>query len=465
MSRWLAQAELLFDVAVRLVALALLVSLFVAACHDVSKAYDGWFYHLPFAARLTGIVDGDTYVFGSANRVRYQGFPLATELLQGLVWRITGRIECANLVAFASLPAMALFAKRVFGTPAHLTVLALLAVPLVQIHATAVYVDLPANTAAAMLCLLAWRALGDPKPPSPKTLAFASALAAFTANTKFQLVPTVVIVAMVLVVRSVKPEGARAKRLAVIAASLPFVFFTPLKNLVMWGNPVWPIELTILGHHFPHVEGAYASSPIWLEHVPQQARFAASVIEAGLRPIASHARWSLDQWTPPSHDAYRMGGFFGAYVAVLLVALFVFAKRGTKLAFVAFTLAVASMPQSHELRYYMVWMIVLVMLVLVSAARTRPRAAALVASAAFAVVVWSTEGGYLYASGDSFRTLVADKVDRSVIEGIRDGERICVSRQPWTFLYAPRFHPEKRYVVQEAEGAEDCNGARWVDAR
>jgi len=87
----------------------------------------------------------------------------------------------------------------------------------------------------------------------------------------------------------------------------------------------------------------------------------------------------------------------------------------------------------------------------------------LVALAALAVVTWSTTGTYLYASGDSFAKLTADKADRAALERIEPGERVCIVRQPWTFLYAPRFHPEKRYSVQEAATAAECAGARLLE--
>lgn len=465
------RARDVLDVVLRVVAAALVVSLFVAACHDASQAYDGWFYHLPFAARLGGVVGASEYALSRANQARFDGFPLAAELLQGVVWRITGRVECANLVAFAAVPALAVGLRRAFAVPPHLTILALVAVPLVQIHATATYVDLPANAAAALLALLAFRAVSEPRPPSVPALAIAGALAAFAANAKFQLLPLVLAAGALLVLRSIRPDGGRARRLATIAIAAPIVLFTPLRNALLYGNPVWPVELSVFGRALPHAEEAYASSPAWLEHAPRQVRFLCSVLEIGLRPIASHARWSLDQWTPPDHPAYRMGGFFGAFVVVNVAALALAVKQRLPHAkraawfFGGVTAIVASMPQSHELRYYMAWMIVLVALNLVLWGKRAPRACGLVATGALAVVAWSTDGAYLYASGDSARTLVAKKVDARSLEGVRAGERICVARAPWTFLYAPAFHADApRYTVQEADGPADCAGARSLDA-
>jgi hypothetical protein len=444
------------DVALRAIAAILVASLAVAAWHDVSKAWDVWSYHLPFAGRIVGLVDPASYTFGRANEARYAGFPLFAEALQGILWRVTGRPECTNLVAFAAIPALAWFSKKLHGVPPHLTVLALVAIPLVQIHATSSYIDLPSNACAAMLVLLAHRCVTTKEAPSLRMIAGAGALATAAANAKFQLFPIVLLAATVVLACCLRKDEARPKRLLLAAVLVPIVLATPIKNFVLHGNPVWPIALA----GFPSLEGAYSSSPAWLEHVPRPARFLASVLELGLRPIASHHRWSLDEWTPPAEDGYRMGGFFGAYVVANVVALAWKKRTSLGLTVLATTLVVSLMPQSHELRYYMVWMIVLVLANLALWARERPLTCGAVACVALAIVAWSTEGTYLYASGDSFATLVKSKTDAARLERITPGERICVSAAPWTFLYAPRFHPEKRYSVQEAEDDADCAGAR-----
>ena len=464
------RAAKIADRALALAAGLLLASLAIAAGHDVSKAWDVWYYHLPFAARINGMLDPSSYAFGRLNQARFDGFPLLGEALQGLLWRITGRPESAAFVSFAAVPGLAWFLRRTFGATPHVAVLALLAIPLVQIHATGCYVDLPANACVTMLALLVYRQIVRREAPSQRVLIGAAALAIAAANMKFQLVPVVIVTSVVLVATALRRDARRSARLLVVAIALPLVFATPLKNMVRHGNPVWPVELQLLGKSLPHLEGAYASSPDWLANVPRPVRWSASVLELGLRPVASHARWSLDQWTPPRDPGYRMGGFFGAYaivnVAALLLAVFVQRSRESKVAFWfagGATLVASLMPQSHELRYYMFWMLLLVGLNLVVWSRVRPITTGLVAAAALAIVAWSTGGAYLYASGDSFATLVSNSVDRAALERIGPGERVCVSRAPWTFLYAPRFHPERRYSVQEAEGAEECDGARQLE--
>ena len=445
------------DLVARALGCLVLASLAVTAWHDVSKAWDTWFYHLPFASRLVGLTNDASYTFSAGNRVRFQGFPLFVELLQGIVWRITGRVECTSFVALASLPLLAFTVKRWFGVPFGYSIIALVAVPLVQIHAAAGYVDLTANACAAIVWLASYRALAGKKRVSSRDLGIAIAFATAAANAKFQLVPIVLVGALPLAWIAL-----RSKRWWMIAIALPLIGFTPLKNLALYGNPVWPVQLL----SFPFVEEPYSSSPVWLEHASRPIRFACSVLELGLRPIAEHARWSLDQWTPWDHPAYRMGGFFGGYVVVNLVALGLAAVRrlpNARLSLVLFgalTVVTSVVPQSHELRYYLVWMIVLVLLNVIHWARAIPTLTLAIPFVALVVVTWSTEGYYMFPTGDTFAGYVQLRLDHEAFDSIAPGERVCVSRAPLTFLYAPVFHPAKAYSIQEAEVPADCGSLR-----
>jgi hypothetical protein len=472
------------DVPLRGVAIAAALGILFAAWHDASQAYDVWYYHLPFAARIAGIMNASTYAFSAENQARFDGFPLFGELLQGLVWRLTGHVEATNLVSVAALFALPVFLRRLFAVPMHLALLGFVAIPLVQIHATSSYVDLPANACVTMLLLCVHRAFVRREAPSPRFLVGCALLAAAAANMKFQLVPIVAVASIALVVLVCRDlaRGPRAglalgvdarrsfgKRLLVVGLAVPLVFATPIKNAVVHGNPVWPVELRVLGHSFPHVEEAYGSSPRHLENAPKAVRFFRSALEIDNRPISTQRRWSLDQWTPPDEPGYRMGGYFGAYVLINLVGLAAAAwrrrTRETRVAAALFggvTVVAALVPQSHELRYYMHWMMLLVALNLVLWGREQRWAVGLVATAALAVVGWSTNAGYLYASGSPFEDFLAKRVEPAVIESAMPGERLCLGRQPFTVLYAPTFHPKKDYAVQEATTDADCAGARRI---
>jgi hypothetical protein len=457
----------------------LLGSMLLTALHDASQAWDVGYYHLPFAGRLGGLLPASEYVFSGANSARYQGFPLLAELVQGLLWRVTGRPESVNLVAFASVPLLAWFARARLGVPWYLSILSLLAIPLVHTHATSAYVDLPGNAAASVLVLLAIEAWASTRAVDVRTSLLAAGAALVAANVKPMLQPIVLVALGALGVRIWQTCAAaeRRRRLALLVLALPFIFATPLKNLVLHGNPYFPLKLTILGHPLPGTEEPYSSSPAWLEGWPRPARFLVSLLETGARPFDSTRRWTIDQWTPPDQPGYRIGGFFNAYVVVQLSLLARSvardrsrAGRAGALGFGLLTAMTSVMPQSHELRYYMAWMMVLVLLNAWLGSRPDavrgapgPLALGAVALCALAVVLGVTRGVYAYPSGSSFEDLVRAKVDEHVIAGIGRDERVCVKRAPFDVLWAPVFHPERQYVLKEGEEAADCEGFRPLE--
>jgi hypothetical protein len=456
--------------------LAVLVaaSILHAAAHDVSTTWDVWYYHLPFAARAAHLVGPDSYVFHATNQARYDGFPLLAERLQGLFWRLTGRPESANLVAGAALAMFITWLRRAHGVPWHLAVLALLAVPLVQLHASSAYIDLPSNLAASALVLEVLRLYAFPEPVTGRLLARLLGLCAIVVNMRFQLHPLVALCLLVAAPRVLPPLWRAPSRrpLLLAALALPLVFAAPLHNLAVHHNPYFPMKLSLLGITFPGPEGVYSNAPPYLEHAPRSLRWLYSVLEVNLRPFAERRRWTIDQWGPYDSTYNRMGGFFGVY-AVFLVALLGWLAwrdptrqaRRAALGFALLTAVSSLWPQSHELRYYMYWIIVLVALDLILLARRADAAhlqpwIGVACGAALGVVLWVTGAGYAYASGSTFAELVKDKVDAAYVEGLHDGDRVCLKREPWTFLYAARFHAPRRYVVQETEKAGDCQEQR-----
>lgn len=468
------------DAALRLLGWLTFAGVLAAGLHDASQAFDTWYYHLPFAARLAGIIPEDAFRFHPANEARYQGFALLGELLQGAVWRVTGRAECANLVAFSSVPLVAWFLWKRWGVPFAITLLALFAIPLVETHASSCYVDLPGNAAASVLVLLVIDAYATSTPVRGGDVALSLLMGAVAANIKPLLQPVVGLALLAILVRLVTREATgetqrRSRQLVrLMLFAAPLVLWTPLKNAVVHHNPFYPIGLHLFGHTLPGPEEAYASSPPWLADASRPVRFLSSVLEIGIRPVTDARRWTVDQWMPSDSTGNRMGGFFGAYVVVMLATLAVRVVRDrsrltrvSTVVFLALTLLIACLPQSHELRYYMVWMIVLVTLNLGLACRgvsmpllPGPRSLGGLAVIALAVVVASTRGAYVYPGGTTVADLVREKVDARALLGVRDGDLVCVRREPWNLLWSSYFHPPRQYRVQEAEDAADCGTVR-----
>jgi hypothetical protein len=457
-------------------ATVLAITTTAAGLHDVSRAWDVWYYHLPFAARLVGLVGPGAYVLHATNQSRLDGFPLLAELLQGLAWRLTGRPEGANLVSMASLALYVAFSWRVLRAPWHLSFLAFMAVPLVQIHVTSAYVDLPSNACAAALVLLVVRMWAEPEPPRARDGAAVLALSAVVANMRFQLHPLVAVAAIAALARVLPPlvRARDLRRVGGLALFVPVVGATFLKNAIVHHNPYYPMRLELPGMVLPGPDTPYSSSPVALEQAPKAVRFVLSALEVGCRPLTDGRRWTIDQWAPSDSPALRMGGFFGAYVAFSLIVLVLLCARERSrrarvvaVAFAALTALLANVPQSHELRYYLCWMLVLVAMDLwLLGDATVPAWARVghgLACAGFlGIVLFVTRCGYVYPSGTTFAELVREKVDASVLAPLHDGDRVCLRREPSTFLYAAPFHGARRWVVREVESPDECADARWV---
>jgi len=449
----------------RTVALVLAAAVLVTALHDVSTAWDVWYYHLPFGARIWNITP--SFALSAENQARFSGFPLLAEALQGFFWKITGRPEAANLVCLSALFLLVEFAHRRLGIARALTFVSLLAIPMVQMHASSAYIDLPANALAAALYFVALERRAEP--PSMRWLAEFVGLATLVSCMRFQMIPLVLLAFGLALPRVWKSENP--VRLFFIGSPM-VVFVLPWKNLLFHHNPFYPVRFQPFGVPFPFVEEAYASSPPYLEHVSRPVRWLASIFEVGVAPISSHVRWSIDQFTSPNDPGYRMGGFFGVYVAVLLVflvAMLVARRRESRVrhrvgAFVILSAVVSVLPQSHECRYYLVWMLALVLTCAELASGIARSTLFWGALVCVGIVGSSTHWIYLKPSGVTFGELIAQKVDGTVVAKAKDRGALCIRRQPWNILYSSEFHGVSKggYRTKEAVGADECGGEPFV---
>jgi FtsH-binding integral membrane protein len=83
----------ILEIILSLIALTIAALIFLKAIIDIDTNYDVGWYHLPFAARIWRIVPAESFVAGAKVEDRYDGFPLLAHFFQGLLWKITGRIQ------------------------------------------------------------------------------------------------------------------------------------------------------------------------------------------------------------------------------------------------------------------------------------------------------------------------------------------------------------------------------------
>ena len=481
-----------------IIAIAIAISIFLKALIDVDISYDTWGYHLPFAARIWNIVPAEQYINMEG---RFAGFPLFAEFLQGFFWFITNHLQAANLVGFFSIVLYAFFLRSYFRVPLFLSTFSFLAIPLVLTHATSCYVDLPGNIALAISIMMTYVIYKQQEFPKTRDIVIIVLAAAVSSNTKLQLEPLVFVVLFFVAIRILwlhfhRNNTDKASRfhskwllkasVITFLASL-LIFATPIKNIALFGNPFYPVRIEIAGHVLNHKTPLYNDSPGYLGDAPRAQRWLYSILE--IKP----APWSFDQWSEDP-DRNRMGGFFGAYVVfqVLLFSylLIFYRDRQTFIGagvLLVMSIVAANFPQSHELRYFMYWMICLVSinLYLVSRAENQLRTKlvnshtlGLVSLFALAIVVAKTNFFYIKPEFITLNKFLGQLQEfptyRETLATIKPNDKICLVTKnlytvtnniwfPAAFTYTPWFYPQlDTYSIQAVYARENCQPNRKI---
>ncbi|MGK7880620.1 MAG: hypothetical protein AB4060_11035, partial [Crocosphaera sp.] len=80
-----------------------LTSIFLISFFDANYGGDAFMYHIPFAARIWGIISPEQFTFEKNIEHRLLGFPLLANWFQGLFWKVFQRPEATNLLCYFSL--------------------------------------------------------------------------------------------------------------------------------------------------------------------------------------------------------------------------------------------------------------------------------------------------------------------------------------------------------------------------
>ena len=486
-----------------LLAIALVTGIFLKAIIDIDTNYDPGWYHLPFAGRLGGILPRSMFI-GDEKwfEPRFDGFPLLAHMLQGILWRITGRIQSTNLVGFFSVIGYLFFLRKFWQVPLYFSAIALFSIPLVLTHASTSFVDLLGNIGTSILVMMTYRFYKNTQLPNKSELFIAFFGAAIAANTKTQLQPLALVILFVAGIRLgwlMWRHRVNAKQLlkivpVVLLASL-VIFATPVKNTALYGNPLYPIKIQIGSVVLNH-----KLSPEAYEEGDRQQNWVKSVLE-----LDAPYFWTADQWANEPNRS-RRGGFFGLYVVfnlLLLWGLFIGElvqnrtlpqderNKEAKVALltaIAMSLVPLNFPQSHELRYFMYWMICLVSLnlYLISLPKNRqlfgkwlqPKYMGLVFTIFLIVVTVKTNALYVKPSFLSQEQYINFGVKQAYLDQIKPNEKVCivakhmgenvqqesVAALKYAFGYSSHFHPEidYDYSIQTAFDEKSCGDLRII---
>ncbi len=299
------------------------------------------------------------------------------------LWWITGRVQATYLVGFFSLIAYFGFLRIYFQVPLYLSAIAIFTIPAVLTHATISLVDLPGNIGVSVLVMMTYVFYKRSTLPTKGELGIAFLGAAIAANIKPQLQPLVFLIVCLVAIRLIWLYLRQSNTFLSLLKILPIallaslvIFATPVKNIALYGNPFYPIKIQIAGIVLPH-----KLAPETYKEGNRPQKWLQSILEINT------PTWSTDQWNrndPRYLD--RAGGFFGIYVIFNLLLLLGWAiqelltakvTRQSEGRIALLTIIIASLftsnfPQSHELRYFMFWMICLVSLNLYLISRPQP---------------------------------------------------------------------------------------------
>lgn len=462
-----------------IVAVSILILTIVRALSGIDMTWDAISYHLPFVAIRGGFsVKGD-YQILDERTYYFQGFPVVLDYIRAGLWWIVGKPSAINLLAVMSIVSVAAFARLMFGVAFSWCVIALYAIPAVQTSASSAYTDVPGNCFLLIVVLCVCELWVDRrKAVSASWWASLLVFAFLAANSKLQLsvltgfaLLFAIVPCSILFIRS-KPRltlifGVSA--CVLIVAGL--IEITLLRNLIQFGDPIYPfgIHLGPLGFNGPMTSNNSYFAP-YFAYLPNPIRWLISIIEyraLELRPITYTPGMGN---VPKSSAAARMGGFFG-FLVVFTICFFVRIVCISKdrrssiflVTFIIMSCIIPFFPSSYRSRYYLVWMMFLVIgsLILVqSAAIDLAITFKTVIFSAF-IFVTSVTGAVYFQPNAPLALALIEMAQRAVEKTARPDETLCANDwQQSAFLTAPLFHPDLAKRLRYKVRVGDCGELR-----
>jgi hypothetical protein len=342
------------------------VSLFFLAVRSYTRLelrWDAWQYHVAYAARAGHL--NLPFHMDEQLAARFDGYPPLAHFLEGVLWRITGSVNATGTINIIGLGAFLFVCHRLLRAPVYIVGLIALTTPLVIIHAATNYIDLFSNAFLATALVVLIHVYLFRRQEEPVLLVVGLGAAVVASWSKLPLVPLAAAVfVLYLFVYRMWEEPLQTRNLRWFGALGAVAAFPFVRNLVVHGNPLWPSRVPFFrGDAVPQggrvlLKHAIQKPPP-LAHASQPEVFFRSLFEIG-HPwhYADRPRWTLDQGG--GQLAYRSGGFWFVgvvvFLAVMIALLWFYAGRRGRVviaATVVTLVAVAFLPQSHVLRYYL----------------------------------------------------------------------------------------------------------------
>jgi hypothetical protein len=434
--------------------------------------WDSWAYHFPFSAQLLNINQyGQSFGLDKSLQVRYEGFPLIAEFLQGVLWKFTGSLSSTALLNSISLCLFVWCAHR-FGK-ANLTILVfgILSIPMIAIHATSTYIDLFFGIGVAfqyLFSIIIYKKLEHvDNDEFGKIFGWCYVISAFVlGNTKMwgpilSLAISVFLLFAIVFNKKISVKKSILKNaIFVLGMACILSCSTLIKNSLVHNNPIYPItfKVPILNLQLNGPEIEYKNTPGYAEQYGALSRpiyFLTSITEydwaiRGVTPYYNVDMGSFEK--PKNYSASRTGGWWGLNIVIsisLLAALFLLPKankfNGRNISFFPLTLFIfitgitSFMPQSHELRYFLFWPIILMFNLAYLAPNLTPsfRYSNLIGALYIGLFIFSL----FFIKGESLTSLLTYKSELELVGIDPDAKEIIEAKQLGGICLGPSYSP------------------------
>lgn len=292
------------------------------------RGYDAPWYHEPITA--FAIQERGLHVPALSERLAYvAGFPRGSELMSAWLVLISGSralIELPSVVGFAVLWLATYRLARVLGAWTYRAVgwaTVVVLTPGLLAYVQSTYVDLHASAMlAAAACFAITRFL-----PGGALLAIVAA--SLAASMKLYALGPGAVLAGMAMLRVLRAQGVAALRspsaAVVVVGAVGVALATPLRNAVVFGNPLYPISITVpfVGHVLP---GPIVTTSRDLEMTPPWQELLQLVFQAPAKYATDFAHYVEVHMPIEAAPAFNYGyampvlGFALAMVALVQLA-------------------------------------------------------------------------------------------------------------------------------------------------
>lgn len=354
--------------------IALYILLFIRAISTIDTYWDSLAYHLPFAARIVGIFNQNSYTFEPGLEARYLGFPKLIELLQGLLWKATHAVTSTNLVSLFSIFFLNLYASKRLKITFWKITLFFFSIPLVIIHSTTSYIYLPIAAFFGVSFVELIYSLGKGH-FDVKSFLISTFFLSACSNSKYQVIPVAIVFYIIMTIsyiylnmrESPVKRNWRIPKFLFLSILLSVSFFIlPITNLLKFGNPLYPLNISTPYLSFPGPEiippiqntsGSMSSS---LDIFPNIKLFIKSIFELRIFESTTGNLWTVDMYNSYKGFAIRQGGFFFVNITLWFLVVFfsIFSTKNVEYKLISSSpiflfLFVSVLPYSFELRYWL----------------------------------------------------------------------------------------------------------------